>query len=516
VNLSIRIRLALAMWGLVAVVVIAVTVVADNFLRSSIEDTRASGLQEDADRFARSLLKHRRDLEQKVEHSLSTHPQVLGALDGVVTEAQLQDLRRAVEVDRLAVVLPDGEMLVAARPGMALSDVPQDAIFRNALQLGMADQDLVRRGDAFEMRGVYPIFSEGRVIGAVLASHVLDAEWLEELRAETKLHVAFTHEVSVLASTHDAFDRVDSRAIFAVKGRDKSDSQFVRWPIQLHGEPHDAVFCPIEQGDEAVFLSTLVMLVSARPMIETRSRARSAMALTGAVSVGLSTLLAALFAYGLSRPIRRLADVADAMRHGDLARRTGIRRGDEIGELARAFDEMAATLQGHVETVRRLAVTDDLTGLPNHRRFKEELDREVARHLRFDSSLCLVFLDIDHFKRVNDTYGHAEGDLVLQDIARELQLGVRAVDTACRYGGEEFGVILPNTDMEAAVAVAERLRAAVAGQTMGKEGQHVTLSAGVAILPADGVTAQELLECADARLYRAKEAGRNRVVCRDG
>lgn len=514
-NLSIRARLALAMWCLVAGVVIAVTVVADNFLRSSIEQARDQELQREAQRLDSFLDDRMYHLAQKVEHSLSTHPQVIGALDGVVTKEQLEDLRRAAEVDRLAVVAPNGEMVVAAGTGMSEADVPQDAIIRSAVQLGIAGQDLVRRGDAFEMRGVYPIFGEGRVIGAVLASHVLDRAWLQDRSDETGLQLALTHEVSMLASTHDGFDRVDSRAIFAVKDQFDDPGPFVRWPLELHGEPHDAVFCPIYQGDEPVFLSTLVILVSARPMLDTRAHARNAMALTGAIGVGLSTLLAALFAYGLSRPILRLADVADAMRHGDLARRTGIRRGDEIGELARAFDEMAATLQGHVETVRRLAVTDDLTGLPNHRRFKEELEREVARHLRFDESLCLVFLDIDHFKRVNDTFGHAEGDLVLKDIARELQLGVRAVDTACRYGGEEFGVILPCTELDAAVAVAERLRAAVAGQTMGKEGQHVTLSAGVAILPADGKSAQELLECADARLYTAKETGRNRVVYRD-
>jgi diguanylate cyclase (GGDEF)-like protein len=514
-NLSIRMRLALAMWGLVASVVIAVTVVADTFLRSSIEQARTQELQKEAERLESFIVDRQARLSEKVEHSLSTHPQVIGALDGVVTKEQLKDLRRAAEVDRLAVVPPTGEMVVTAGSGMSDADVPQDAIIRNALQLGIAGQDLVRRGDAFEMRGVHPIFGEGRVIGAVLASYVLDQAWPEARWKETQLELALTQEVSVLASTHDGFDRVDSRAIFAVKAQLDDPGPFIRWPIELHGEPHDAVFCPIDQGEEPVFLSTLVMLVSARPMLETRKEARSAMALTGSIGVGLSTLLAALFAYGLSRPIRRLADVADAMRHGDLARRTGIRRGDEIGELAQAFDEMAATLQGHVETVRRLAVTDDLTGLPNHRRFKEELEREVARHLRFDASMCLVFLDIDHFKRVNDTYGHSEGDLVLKDIARELQLGVRAVDTACRYGGEEFGVILPNTEIDAAIAVAERIRAAVAGQTMGREGQHVTLSAGVAMLPADGKSAQELLERADARLYQAKESGRNRVVHKD-
>ena len=515
-TVSIRVRLALAMWGLVAVVVIAVTVVAEDILRKSIEDDRTEDLQEEAARLDASLRVRQQQLADRVEHSLSTHPQVLGALDGIVTDDQLEDLREAVGLDLLAVITPDGEIVANARDGMIVSDVPQDAIFRDALQHGIAGRDLVRRGEAFEMRGVHPVFGEGQVIGAVLASHVLGQEWLADKNRESHLEMAFTHEVNVLATTHPGFGRVDSRTIFAVKAQSDEADTYVRWPIELDGIPHDAVFCPIDQGDDAVYLSTLVILDSAQPMIETRNRSRRAMALTGTIGLAAATLLAALLAYGLTRPIRRLADVAHAMRRGDLARRTDIRRSDEIGQLARAFDEMAATLQGHVETVRRLAVTDDLTGLPNHRRFKEDLEREVARHLRFDSPMCLVFLDIDHFKKINDTYGHAEGDQVLKDIARELQLGVRAVDTPCRYGGEEFGVILPNTEITAAVAVAERIRAAVASQPMGKERQPVTLSAGVAILPADGTTAQDLLECADARLYRAKETGRNRVVSDDG
>ncbi len=515
-TVSIRVKLALAMWGLVALVVVTVTVVAEDILRKSIEDARTEELQQEARRLDTSVRMHQQQLADKVEHSLSTHPQILGALDGIVTDAQLKDLREAVGLDLLAVVTLDGRIVANARDGMIVSDVPQDAIFRDALQHGIAGRDLVRRGDAFELRGVHPIFGEGRIIGAVLASHLLGGKWLAEKRNETDLEMAFTHEVNVLDTTHEGFDRVDSRAIFTVKAQPVEAETYVRWPIELDGIPFDAVFCPIDQGKDEVFLSTLVILDSAQPVLETRKRARTAMALTGTIGLAVATLLAALLAYGFTRPVRQLAEVADAMRHGDLARRTGIRRSDEIGELASAFDEMAAALHGHVETVRRLAVTDDLTGLPNHRRFKEELGREVARHLRFDEPMCLVFLDIDHFKKINDTYGHAEGDQVLRDIARELQLGVRAVDTPCRYGGEEFGVILPSTEITAAVAVAERLRAAVAAQPMGKEGQRVTLSAGVAILPADGTTSQELLECADARLYRAKETGRNRVVYTDG
>jgi diguanylate cyclase (GGDEF)-like protein len=164
--------------------------------------------------------------------------------------------------------------------------------------------------------------------------------------------------------------------------------------------------------------------------------------------------------------------------------------------------------------VERMAVTDGLTGLHNHRHFQNLLDQRLALAQRYEKPLSLLLCDIDHFKTVNDTYGHPVGDVVLHGVAKLLTAQARAVDLVARYGGEEFAVLLPETDAQAARALAERIRVAVqAAEWRTALGPvKVTLSLGVATFPnvADGK--QALIDRADQALYAAKHAGRNRYV----
>ncbi|HEX9873939.1 MAG TPA: diguanylate cyclase [Deferrimonas sp.] len=164
----------------------------------------------------------------------------------------------------------------------------------------------------------------------------------------------------------------------------------------------------------------------------------------------------------------------------------------------------------------QLSNTDPLTGLHNRRYLMDTLAREVERSCRTDIPLSLVMIDIDHFKRVNDTYGHQVGDAVLVAVAALLQGQLRPYDTAARFGGEEFVLVLPSTELAAAGAVAERLRKLTANLSFAKEGAAdlgLTISAGVAIVsPGSIVNADDLIRQADTALYRAKQDGRNRVV----
>ena len=156
------------------------------------------------------------------------------------------------------------------------------------------------------------------------------------------------------------------------------------------------------------------------------------------------------------------------------------------------------------------AITDGLTRLFNHRYMHECLDKEIARDTRFGTTFALIMVDIDFFKTYNDTYGHLAGDEVLTSVARCIQASIRNIDTPFRYGGEEFAVILPETDTEGAFVVAERIREKI--QEKGFKGwSSVTASLGVASWPTDGVTKEHLLESADKALYTAKETGRNRT-----
>ncbi|GAA2641274.1 diguanylate cyclase [Paractinoplanes durhamensis] len=164
------------------------------------------------------------------------------------------------------------------------------------------------------------------------------------------------------------------------------------------------------------------------------------------------------------------------------------------------------------EEAQRLSLTDPLTGLWNYRYLRESLRREVERANRFGRMLAVLVLDLDHFKKVNDTYGHAAGDAVLAEFARRIRIGLREVDVAFRQGGEEFVVLLPETDAYGGAIVAERLGAAVRDRPMPIEGRGaipVTVSIGVAVFPEHGSDAKQVLRAADDALYAAKNAGRD-------
>jgi diguanylate cyclase (GGDEF)-like protein len=169
------------------------------------------------------------------------------------------------------------------------------------------------------------------------------------------------------------------------------------------------------------------------------------------------------------------------------------------------------------ETVQRQAVTDELTGLFNHRRFQEVMTQEVERARRYGQEMGLIMLDIDNFKRVNDTYGHLQGDMVLREVARVLRQSSREIDEPARYGGEEMAVALPQTDLEGAYRFAERVRRRIEALDLplldGDGTLKVTASFGAASLaksPGEGKDA--LVAAADAALYRAKRSGKNRTV----
>jgi diguanylate cyclase (GGDEF)-like protein len=167
------------------------------------------------------------------------------------------------------------------------------------------------------------------------------------------------------------------------------------------------------------------------------------------------------------------------------------------------------------ETLRMQSLRDPLTGLHNRRYLDESLPREVTRCLRRQQPLAVLMLDVDHFKSFNDTHGHAAGDALLTGIAQTLQANTRGEDLVCRYGGEEFTVVLVDAPRDCAVRRAEDIRNALGAVTV----QHLrqtlgprTVSIGLSMLPDDGQTPEMLLRHADAALYRAKHAGRNRVI----
>jgi len=187
---------------------------------------------------------------------------------------------------------------------------------------------------------------------------------------------------------------------------------------------------------------------------------------------------------------------------------------DEIQPLESVADICAAAIQNanYFERMKQLAYVDGLTGIFNRRYFEMRIAEELERASRFMGRMSVIMVDIDHFKRLNDEFGHLLGDEVLRGVSNILKHQLRKVDMVCRYGGEEFAIVVPETTGSNALVVAEKLRRQIEIHPFPGVPRPVTISCGVADYPIQGSTRDELVAAADSALYQAKQAGRNRVM----
>jgi len=250
-------------------------------------------------------------------------------------------------------------------------------------------------------------------------------------------------------------------------------------------------------------------------------------AMVAALLIGIG-LCAYLLGLAIVRPVDRLTKSADKVAAGDLKVNVPVRSRSEIGYLTEIFNHMVGTLrQGRkkLATVNKtlhmknkelevLTITDSLTGLYNRKHLMEALVSEVARSRRHKHSFALLMLDIDHFKKYNDTHGHLAGDELLSRMAAVFRKSIRECDYSARYGGEEFMFILPEIGPEYGVKAADRIRKLVSNKKFSRDAARatVTVSVGVSTYPNDGEDPESIINKADDALYQAKRRGRNRVV----
>ena len=254
------------------------------------------------------------------------------------------------------------------------------------------------------------------------------------------------------------------------------------------------------------------------------------LAATGA-ALFLAALMSTAIASRVTQPIRHVSEVVAQIALGRMEARADVQRSGALAELALGINTMAARvgltqeelrhqvnlataeLRQQKEAAEQAARLDPLTHVLGRRGFTEAAEHEIQRCLRFHHPLSLIMIDIDHFKTINDTHGHAAGDAVLVSFAQLLVSEVREWDTVGRLGGEEFAVLLPSSGADQALAVAERMRASVQSAQATVRGQPLrfTASFGVAEFVPQELTLDSLLARADAALYEAKHAGRDRV-----
>lgn len=234
----------------------------------------------------------------------------------------------------------------------------------------------------------------------------------------------------------------------------------------------------------------------------------------------------------VARPLERLLQKAVLLGSGNYNVQAVIKGSDEISELAKAFNSMAVKLKVHnqdleskvadrtaklqdaLDEIKALSVTDSLTHCYNRRYLDEHIAQEFNHSTRYKRNLSIIMCDIDYFKKVNDTYGHAVGDTVLSEISQILRADIReGIDWLARYGGEEFLIVLPETNIEAATIFAERLRVNIERNSIKIDAHElsITMSFGISTL-SENDTLKALLERADICLYKAKQSGRNKVV----
>ena len=334
---------------------------------------------------------------------------------------------------------------------------------------------------------------------------------LEELiRAQNAFHARFVAGQESprrygVVTQHLADESLTRVQLGTLRARVKAFRAIINEPAPLR-EDLDATSLAIVADAQEIIAARKLEIGRQLPALERETSAMMSSGLAIAwILVLLSFAVVQITLRNVVRPIEELSAAADRIAAGDLSARAPVAGDREIATLGTAFNRMADELKAR-------ARTDDLTALPNFRAFRERIDAELERADRYPERFGVLVLDLDRFKSYNDTYGHLAGNDALRRVAQAIRESVRAVDFPARYGGEEFAVIVPQVERAALTVIAERIRAGIEALPPATDGAGVTVSIGAALYPDDARDREALFKAADARLYEAKQAGRNRVV----
>ena len=504
--------------------------------RSALE----SDAREDLARFAALAAR-------KQEESLEGVRQFLFALSASA-ESLMRSPRDCSEFFRKLVSASDGlynAMGIHGKDGILLCnaiswsgkvDVNNRRYFRLTADARLFTVGEYQVGRTTGLRGVnfgYPVLNEtGELSGVVFAG--MDLAKFNELAARTPLPeggmlTIFDHEGTIIARHPAAAGRIGEKArnpaviealgasrkaVFEADDTSGKARVFAMEPVGINPDGSHPFHILVTITKDVIFVNA------------DRTLKKN---LAGITIAMLLLMLVAWYGSNVVvlQKIQIMLDVARRVHKGDLTARTGFppnkeelsQLGSALDNMARALEQRDVELQAALKQVQDQAIHDPLTGLYNRRQMEELLSREFLRVQRSGSTFAVVMVDIDHFKRINDTHGHETGDEVLARIAIVLGNGIRRSDIACRYGGEEFLLLLLGSSAENAVRRATEIRHSVRNLDLSLRGGatiSITASFGVAACPEHGTDRDALLRAADQALYRAKNSGRDQVVAAGG
>ncbi len=371
----------------------------------------------------------------------------------------------------------------------------------------------------------YPVYSDDELVGVIdLAVDVSDLNYMEEKLRDTALrHMqrdvrnllkAISSSVTTSLDVYGTLDYGSFLRSFTASSGSIQQISIVNQegivelssdPLQVgnverltaagdgfigeflyeNAQPVYRIIFPLPEMDHGAHQHTLLMRVDAREYVQNNS----ALLITALATTLAGILFAVLIAYSIYRV--------------------------NTESMKQERDRLEREVEARTEEIKRLSNTDPLTGLSSRRYLEEQMGVEFKRAVRYNHSLSLLMVDLDHFKKINDTLGHLAGDRVLSEVGRRLARAVRETDFIGRYGGEEFVVILPETTASDATQLAEKMRELIAERPIFFEGRpiEVTASIGVAELTSSMTNYEEVFKGADKALYISKESGRNRITC---
>lgn len=408
------------------------------------------------------------------------------------------------EADIAMLVSLDGQIVTAIPATIGSANFSLQHLFDRARQQGYATTIGLVNGEAYQLVLV-PVYAPLQIAWVCMGFEVNDT-LARDIGQLTGLQISFVAKTgtgpAVLAST--LTDTMRAALTDTLAHSSDAPAMSAISTQVLAGE--DILLTAQPLGVESETSLYVVLQTSLAQARAAYAQLQYELLAVAGFALFVALLLALLVANGVTRPVRELAAAAQRIASGDYQARVEVKNRDELGQLASTFNKMQSDIAEREERIAYQAHHDTLTGLPNRILAQDRLNGAVARARREQNSGALLMLDLDRFKEINDTLGHHTGDEVLRQTARHLNRTVRETDTVARIGGDEFLVILENTDREQAGSVAQKLMLALAGPLESGD-TRLTLSAsvGITLFPQQGGEAELLMRRADIAMYDAKE-----------